>query len=173
MEKAIILDRDGVINKDTRYTHKIEDFELLDGVVEGLKKLQKQGYKLVIITNQAGIGRGHYTEEDFYNFNNYLIKKLKEKGIRIEKTYFCPHLPEENCDCRKPNPGMIKKAEKDFDLDLSKCWLIGDKLSDIKAGENAGCKSLLIDSEYVKGEKRKKFENLNSAADYIIKKSNK
>jgi D,D-heptose 1,7-bisphosphate phosphatase len=168
MGKAIILDRDGVINKDTRYAHKIEDFELLEGTVEGLKKLQKEGYKLVIITNQAGIGRGYYTEEDFYNFNNYLIKKLKEKGIRIGKTYFCPHHPKENCDCRKPKPGMIKKAEKDFDLDLSKCWLIGDKLSDIKAGENAGCKSLLIDSEYVKGEKRKKFKNLEIAADFII-----
>ena len=168
--KAVFLDRDGVINIDKSYIHKIEDFELLDKVVEGLKLLRN--FKLIIITNQSGIGRGYYTKKDFLVFNNHLKNELLKEGIKINKTYFCPHKPEDNCECRKPKIGLIKQAENDFNLDLSKCFLIGDRETDIITGKNAGCKTILIKREnvsFINGKPDFIANNLVEAADYILK----
>jgi D-glycero-D-manno-heptose 1,7-bisphosphate phosphatase len=145
MNKAIFLDRDGTINEDNvGYTYKIQDLKFLPKAIEGLKILQEAKYNLIIITNQSGIGRELYTKKDYFNFRNELSKKLKESNIFILKEYFCPHDPYKNCNCRKPRTGMLEKAAKDFNLDLTKCWMIGDKESDILAGKNVRCKTIQV-----------------------------
>ncbi|MAH33637.1 D,D-heptose 1,7-bisphosphate phosphatase [archaeon] len=154
MNKAIFLDRDGVLNKDTGYPHKIEDFILSDGVVSGLKKLKD--FKFFIISNQSGIGRGYYTEEDFHNFNNHLLDILNKNNIKIERTYFCPHHPNEVCDCRKPNTKFIKEATKEFNIDLTNSWVIGDHPHDVEMGINAGCKAIYL----LTGHGKKHFDEL-------------
>jgi len=138
--KALFLDRDGIINEEYNYVHKIEDFKFCDGIFELCKFYQDAGYLIIIITNQAGIARGYYTKKDFHILTEWMIEKFNENGIKISRVYFCPHHPTftGNCICRKPNPGMILDAQKEFDIDLEKSILIGDKESDIKAGLNAG-----------------------------------
>ena len=142
MTAAIFLDRDGVLVEDMGYHHKIKDFKLIPNAAEGLKLLKK--YKLIIVTNQSGIGRGFYTMKDFENFNNHLIRELKKNNINIEKTYVCPHKPEDSCECRKPKTKLIKDAEKKFGIDLKKSFAVGDKKSDIEMGKNAGCRTILV-----------------------------
>ncbi|MFX1445959.1 MAG: D-glycero-alpha-D-manno-heptose-1,7-bisphosphate 7-phosphatase [Promethearchaeota archaeon] len=141
--RAIFLDRDGTLNKDSGYVHKIEDFELLPGVIEGLKLLQDE-FIFIIITNQSGIGRGYYTVDDFQAFNNLLVATLAKEGIEIKKTYFCPHLKEEDCECRKPNTKYIKQAVLEFKIDINKSWVLGDHPSDVKLGTNAGCNTVFL-----------------------------
>ena len=142
MNKAVFLDRDGVVNVEKNYVYKIEDFEFMPGIFDVCKKYQQEGYLLFIITNQAGIARGYYTEEQFRILTDFMIKQFEKQGILIKKVYFCPHHPDftGECECRKPNPGMILQAAKEFDIDLSESILIGDKESDIEAGERAGIK---------------------------------
>ena len=139
-KKALFLDRDGVVNIDKVHVHKIEDFEFTPDIFKLAKRYQDKGYLIIIITNQAGIAKGLYTEEDFNILTKWMIEEFKKREITISKVYHCPHHPDYTgpCDCRKPHPGMILKAIKDFDLDPSQCVLIGDKLSDIEAGQNAG-----------------------------------
>jgi D-glycero-D-manno-heptose 1,7-bisphosphate phosphatase len=169
--KAIFLDRDGTINEDISFPHKIEQCHILPGACEGLIKLQSAGYKLVIITNQSGIGRRVYSLDDFFTFNNYLLNILSQNGIIINRTYFCPHHPDDNCECRKPKTKFIQDAAKELNLDISNSWMIGDRLSDIEMGEKAGCKgTILLDSGYVKDYNKPKFKNLDEAADYILYK---
>ncbi len=143
MNKSIFYDRDGTLVKDPGYVHKIEDFKLLPNVIKGLKLL-KNNFKFFIITNQSGIGRKFFTKDDFNKFNNHLIDVLKGNNIIIEKTFVCPHHPEEECDCRKPNIKFIKEAEKEFNLDLKNSWVIGDHPHDIGMGKNAGCKTIYV-----------------------------
>lgn len=140
MNKALFLDRDGVVNKEKNYLYKIEDFEFIDGVFETCKYFQDNGYLIIIITNQAGIARGKYTEDDYEILTNWMIKEFEKQNIKISKVYHCPHHPDFSgeCECRKPNPGMILKAQKEFDIDLSQSILVGDKNSDIEAGIKAG-----------------------------------
>ena len=142
-KKAIFLDRDGTLNKDSGYVHKIKDFEILPGVIEGLKMLQDE-FIFIIITNQSGIGHGYYTVDDFHAFNNLLVKTLANEGIEIKKTYFCPHLREDNCECRKPKTKFIDDIIDEFDIDIKKSWMIGDHPSDIEFGINAGCKTIFL-----------------------------
>lgn len=138
MKKALFIDRDGVINKEHDYVHKIEEFEFIEGVFDALKYAQARGYLLIVITNQSGIGRGYYGEDDFFKLSEWMVEVLREKGIHIDRIYHCPHAPGEGCDCRKPETGMIERAVKDFEIDLKTSWLVGDKESDIKAALNAG-----------------------------------
>ncbi|MBW2984842.1 HAD family hydrolase [Candidatus Woesearchaeota archaeon] len=142
MNKAVFLDRDGVLNEDPGYVHKVEHFKLFPGVIEGLKLLKD--FKLIIITNQSGIGRGYYSEDDFHNFNNHLVDELKKCGIKIEKTYYCPHHPDDKCDCRKPSIKLLNKAVDEFNIDLKESWVIGDHPHDIKMGKTAGCKAIYM-----------------------------
>lgn len=142
MRKAVIMDRDGVLVEDPGYVHKIGDFRLVDNAAEGLKLLK--GYKLFIITNQSGIGRGFYTPEDFNNFNAHMINELKKRGIKIEKTYFCPHKPEDSCRCRKPKTKFLKTIEKEFGINLKNSFVVGDKKNDIEMGRSEGCKTVLV-----------------------------
>lgn len=161
MSKAVILDRDGVLVEDTGFVHKIEDFKLIPNAVEGLKLLKN--FKLFIITNQSGIGRGYFKFEDFLNYNKKVVEELEKHNIKIGKTYVCPHAPEENCECRKPKAKMIKDAAKEFGIDLSRSFMIGDKKIDVEMGRNAGCKSVLV----LTGNGMREKEN--SKADYVAK----
>ena len=145
MNKALFLDRDGVINIDHGYTYKVSDLNLLEGVIEGLQAISHLDYKIFIITNQSGIARGLFGIDDLHFFMNYLLKILAKNDVNISDYFFCPHHLEgtikaftKKCSCRKPEPGMLHDAQKKYNLDLSKSILIGDKETDIMAGQNAG-----------------------------------
>lgn len=137
MQKTVFLDRDGVINIDHDYVHKIEEFEFVEGVIDACKYLQKQGFQLVVITNQSGIARGYYTMDDFNILSDWMVKEFKKNGVDIASVYLCPHGPKDGCDCRKPKTGMIDQANKDLGVDIQNSWLIGDKGSDIECAINA------------------------------------
>lgn len=155
LSKAVFLDRDGVINKDKAYVHCWEDFEFLPGAIEGMKKLQDSGYALVIVTNQSGLARGYYTEEEYLQLNDELKQHLAGHGVQLAGIYHCPHHPEGIvpsisivCNCRKPAPGMLIKAASELCLSLPDSILIGDKPSDIEASRAAGVgRSYLVESE--------------------------
>ena len=138
--KALFLDRDGTINIEKNYVYLIDNFEFIEAMIPFIKKYAEQGFLIIIITNQAGIARGYYTENDYYILTDWMVAEFRKKGINIAKVYHCPHHPEitGECNCRKPNPGMILQALKDFDINPAESVLIGDKKSDILAGENAG-----------------------------------
>lgn len=140
MNKALFLDRDGVINKEKHYLYKIEDFEFIHGVFSTCKHFQDKGYLIIIITNQSGIARGKYSDKDFHILTSWMIQEFEKENIKISEVYYCPHHPSISgkCECRKPKPKMIQDASKKFNIDLKKSILVGDKNSDIKAGLNAG-----------------------------------
>lgn len=176
--KAVFLDRDGTINIEKHYLHKIEEFEFLPGVIEGLKILQSAGYLLIIVTNQSGIARGFFTEAEFKVLNSWMLQTLEEAGIYIDKVYFCPHLPDacieqyrKVCTCRKPSLGMYKKAIEEFDLDISKCWAIGDKIRDCAVCEKMKCEGFLIGRneriEIIEAVKSNKFSKIKYAEDLL------
>jgi len=162
MQKVIFLDRDGVINKEKEYLYKIEDFEFIDGVVSTLHYLQTLGYKLVIITNQSGIARGYYTLEQYNLLTLWMKEQFIQQGINITEVYCCPHAPDANCDCRKPNIGMIQQAAKIIDIDYEHSWLIGDKNSDIQTAINAQIKNT------IQVRSGHHFNQSSSKANYIV-----
>ena len=161
MQKVLFLDRDGVINVEKEYLHKIEDFEFIDGIIDLCRFYQEMGYKIIIVTNQSGIARKYYTEEDFLKLTKWMIESFNDLGISISKVYFCPHHPSISgrCECRKPNPGMLLDADKEFTIDFSQSLIIGDKERDIEAGINAGIKEsyLLNEDESIKESKATKI----------------
>ena len=174
--KAVFLDRDGTINVEKNYLYRIEDFEFLPGTIEALKILQDAGYLLIIITNQSGIARGYYTEDDFHILNDWMLDTLKKQGISIAKVYYCPHHPEGiigkyrvNCNCRKPKLGMFMTAKEDFDLDFNECFAIGDKIRDCSICESTGCCGFLIgeneEPEIIDKAKSGKMSNICYASD--------
>lgn len=138
MPKALFLDRDGVINIDKEYLYKIEDFEFCEGIFELLESFSSLGFILLVVTNQSGIGRGYYTKEDFEVLSAWMVEEFAKKNIKISKVYYCPHTPQDNCTCRKPNTGMFELAFEEFGIDMKNSWMIGDKLSDIQAAKKAG-----------------------------------
>ena len=139
MDKVVFFDRDGVINVEKNYLHKIEDFEFIDKYFTSFIYLKKLGYKFVIITNQSGIDRGKYTVEDFNLLTDWMLKQFQQHGIKIESVNYCPHHPafSGDCECRKPKIGMIKQVEAILNIDYQNSWLVGDKDSDIEAAYNA------------------------------------
>ena len=138
--KALFLDRDGVINKEKNYVFKIEDFEFIDGIFGFCEYFLRKGYLIFVITNQAGIARGFYSADDFLILTDWMVSQFAQRNIHISRVYYCPHHPDITgpCDCRKPNPGMILRAAEEFDLNLRESVLVGDYENDLKAGENAG-----------------------------------
>jgi len=175
MTGAIFLDRDGTINIDKNYVHKIEDWEFLPHAIEGLRILSLRGYKLVIITNQSGIGRGYYTCHDMEKLHRHVISLLKKNSIDIAGIYFCPHKPSDHCSCRKPETELLKKAATDLNINISGSYFIGDKTCDIKMGRDGGCKTIMVQTG--KGGKDGEYEvvpdfivsNLYEAATLIVK----
>ncbi len=149
--KAVFLDRDGVINKDYSYVYQKEKFEFCEGVFESLRYFLSLGYRLFVVTNQSGIGRGYYTQEDFDELTSWMLGELTCRGVCVTKVYHCAHSPEEGCGCRKPETGMFEQAQREFGVDMGSSWMIGDKLSDIRAGVNAGIsKTIFINSSTCK-----------------------
>lgn len=145
MKPAIFLDRDGTINIDYNYVHKIDDFHFIDGVIEALIELKKMGFLLVITTNQSGIARGIFTQEQFDQLTEWMDWSLQDRGVEIDGVYYCPHDPlVEQCDCRKPNPGMILAAQKDLNIDVANSYMVGDRISDLLSGKNAGVKKTVL-----------------------------
>jgi len=141
---AIFLDRDGVINDDTGFVHTVEDFKLLPNVIEGLVKFQSMGFKLVIATNQGGIGMGYYTKEDFYRVNSRMLRLFDRSDIFISKVYYCPHSVADRCSCRKPCAGMLERGQRELNIDMSRSFMIGDKESDMAAGFAVGVRTIRI-----------------------------
>ncbi|MCX5773669.1 MAG: D-glycero-beta-D-manno-heptose 1,7-bisphosphate 7-phosphatase [Fusobacteria bacterium] len=150
MNKCIFLDRDGTINVEVDYLYKKEDFLWEQGAIEALFILKKLGYLLIVVTNQSGIARGKYTELDLKILHNYMQVELLDFGVSIDAFYYCPHHPEgigeyaKACRCRKPEPEMLEQAIEKFDIDVTKSYIVGDKLSDCFAGERVGVKGVLV-----------------------------
>ena len=137
-KKALFLDRDGVINEDAGYVYRREDFVFKEGLFKALRGFAKAGYALVVVTNQSGIGRGYYTLKQFDELCGFMLSEFEKEGVKIEKIYFCPHAPEADCLCRKPKPGMLLNAANELNIDLARSIMIGDKDSDVQAGQSAG-----------------------------------
>jgi D-glycero-D-manno-heptose 1,7-bisphosphate phosphatase len=142
---AAFLDRDGVINREHGYLHRVEDFEFLPGVVPALRELQRQGFLLAVATNQSGIARGYYTQADYEAVTAHMVSELARQGVQLAAVAYCPHLPDaavpqfrRRCGCRKPEPGMLLELAARLHVDTASSILVGDKLSDIQAGRAAG-----------------------------------
>lgn len=157
-QKAVFLDRDGTINKYVGFLQNIDDFELMDGVADAIKKINASGYLAIVVTNQPVVARGEVSFEELDMIHNKMETLLGKEGAYLDAIYFCPHHPHKgyegecpelkfDCDCRKPKPGMLLKAAKDFNIDLSQSWMVGDGENDVKAGRNAGCKTVLLGKE--------------------------
>lgn len=149
-KKALFLDRDGVINKEINYLHKIEDFEFIDGIFELCRFYQEKGYLIIVVTNQSGIARGYYTEEQFDILTTWMIEEFANNQVQLDKVYYCPHHPDINgtCECRKPNVGMFIEAKDEFEIDLENSIMIGDSERDIEAAMKAGVKNTYFFDEY-------------------------
>lgn len=139
MKKAIFLDRDGTINKEVSYLHEIEKLCLLPGVIEALRLLKEKGYLLIVVTNQSGVGRGYFSIEEVWQINEFMNKCLSEYNAKIDAFYCCPHAPEEGCNCRKPRTELYLQAVREWNIDLKKSYMVGDKVSDIIAASELEC----------------------------------
>ena len=145
--KAIFLDRDGVINRDPGFGDYIKswaEFEFLPGAVDAIKLLNKNGYEIFVISNQAGVDRGLFSEEALNEITANMLKEIEARGGKIRWVSYCTHATDAGCDCRKPNTGQIKKATKGLDIDFKKAYFIGDSRLDVGAGKNMGCKTILL-----------------------------
>lgn len=142
--RAVFIDRDGTINVNFGYINNPDDFKMYPGVKDGIKLLKDNGFKIIIITNQSGIARGYFSEETLEKIHEKMKSELSKEGAMIDAIYFCPHHPDEKCNCRKPKPGMLEKAIKDFNIDIEKSFIIGDRMLDVEAGHKIGCKTVLV-----------------------------
>ncbi len=145
--RAVFLDRDGTMNKDVPYCHRPEDFELFPTTARAIKRLNESGYKVIVITNQSGVARGYFTEATLGRIHQKMLSQLAEEGARVDDIYYCPHHPDDNCECRKPKPKMVLKAVKEHDIDLRQSFMVGDKPLDIQLGKSAGCRTVLVPSD--------------------------
>ena len=189
MDKVIFLDRDGTINKEVEYLYRPEDLVLLPGAAEGIALMRQEGFRILVVPNQAGIARGYYTEEQMHRLHGYLNSELKKRGAWIDDFYFCPHHPvhgigeyKKVCRCRKPDTGMFEEAAAKYEIDKSRSWMIGDKRIDVLAGQNFGIPGILVSTGYgaetrAGAERRGEepfydfyAETLVDAAEYIIRK---
>jgi D-glycero-D-manno-heptose 1,7-bisphosphate phosphatase len=172
----VLLDRDGVINIDSDdYVKSADEWIPIPQSLEAITLFYKHGYKVVIITNQSGLGRGLYDETTLDDMHNKMIRLVKEQGGEIDRIYYCPHIPDDNCECRKPKPGMLNQFAKEKNRALADIYFVGDKLADIQAAETAGAKPILVKTGKGKttlinnpGINHPIFENLYDAAKYIV-----
>ena len=158
--KSVFLDRDGVLNKNKDdYVKHISELEIFPFISESIKKLQSVGFKIIVITNQSAINRGLMTEKHLNEIHEKIQSFLIQHNTKIDYFYYCPHTPTENCSCRKPKAGLLLKAIDDFSIDVNNSWFIGDRDSDIQAGQSVGCKTLKIQNNF----------NLEKAVNLILK----
>jgi D-glycero-D-manno-heptose 1,7-bisphosphate phosphatase len=142
--RAIFLDRDGTLNEEINYLGRVEDFRWLPGAPQAVRILNDQGWAVVLITNQSGIGRGYYTEQDALAVHQHIQAELAQVGAHLDAILYCPHQPDEHCPCRKPQAYLFEQAARDLDLDLAHSYAIGDKLSDLEPGQALGCQTILV-----------------------------
>jgi len=171
MKKALFLDRDGIINKDYGYVYKVENFEFNKAIFDIVKYFQDKGYLIIVITNQSGIGRGYYSEDDFFKLSKYMLEEFKKRDLNINSIYYCPHAPEIECSCRKPATKMIESAKEDFNIDLKNSIMVGDKQSDINLAKNAGIGvSVAIGDRDIK-DATYKFKTVNEFSEFLLFKT--
>lgn len=182
MNKAVFLDKDGTLIPDIPYNVNPDLITIQEGAIEGLQLLQAHGYLLIIVSNQSGIAKGYFKQEELQPVLQRIKDLLQQHHITIDGFYYCPHFPDAaitgyaiNCQCRKPEPGLLLKAADDLEIDLTQSWMIGDILNDIEAGKRAGCRTVLIDNgnetEWVLNEQRTpdfRAATINKAAHYIL-----
>lgn len=181
--KTVFLDRDGTINTEKNYLYKIEDFEFIEGVPEAIARLKQQGYCVIVVTNQAGVARGYYKEEDVKKLHQYINSKLEKWGTKIDAFYYCPHHPtggigvyKKVCNCRKPETGLFEQACKEYSIDKKESWMIGDNQGDIEAGRKFGIKTIMVRTGYGKQLEQDGYQsydyiadNLGCAVEYILR----
>lgn len=174
-DRAVFLDRDGVLMRDSNYVGHVERVELIASAPQALRQLQDAGFHLFVVTNQSGVGRGYFTREAVEEIHALLNQHFAAAGVRVVRYYVCPHRPEENCDCRKPKPKFLLEAAREFGLDLPRCYMIGDRTSDVQCGRNAGAKGVLVltgvgHETLAKGEVTPDHvaEDIGAAAGWII-----
>lgn len=148
LQPGLLLDRDGVINEECEYLHDPKDLVVIAGVAEAIAAINRRRVPVVVVTNQAGIGRGLYGVDEYHAVNRAIEAILGKAGAHIDAWYFCPHLPDADCPCRKPRPGMLLAAAKDLALHLGRSVLVGDKASDLEAARAAGCRTVLVRTGY-------------------------
>lgn len=155
MERVIFLDRDGTLNEEVNYLHRREDLRILEGVPEAIRRFREAGYRIVVVTNQAGVARGYYSEEDVHVLHQYMNELLRAEGAAVDHFFYCPHHPEHGigeykkaCHCRKPETGMFEMTEQYYTVDKKHSWMIGDKLIDVQAGRNYGVRTALVGTGY-------------------------
>jgi D-glycero-D-manno-heptose 1,7-bisphosphate phosphatase len=183
--KAVFLDRDGTINVEVGYLSDPDELELIPGAAEAVARLNDAGFIVVVVTNQSGVARGYFTEEDVHAVNRRMVDVLQSEGARIDGIYYCPHHPEfgsdvyrKDCECRKPNTGMVKRAVEDLDIDISRSYVVGDHVGDVLLGVNAGAHSIHVLTGHGADERKKLIErgintvhlasNLKDAVEYIL-----
>lgn len=156
LRQAVFLDRDGTINVEKHHLYKTEDWEWIPGAVEAIRGFRKLGFMVVVVTNQSGIARGLYTDEDVRRLHLYVDTLLEAEAARIDAYYYCPHHPDygekKSCNCRKPRPGLLLQAQGDFGIDLGSSFMIGDKYSDILSGRAAGARTIMVVTGYGRDE---------------------
>ncbi|HWY27643.1 MAG TPA: HAD family hydrolase [Candidatus Sulfotelmatobacter sp.] len=163
-KSAVFVDRDDTLIVDVGYCKDPDRIQLLPGVVEGLRKLSRAGIAIVVITNQSGIGRGFFTEDDLSAVHARLRTELEASGVTLQAIYYCPHLPEDGCSCRKPRPGLLLKAASEMDLNLKNCFMIGDRKLDLLAGRAAGTHTILVFNK-----DRRELTDMEPIADFVVK----
>ena len=142
--KAVFFDRDGTIARDVHYCRRVEDFEILPSVPQAIRLLNQHGFKVVVVTNQSGVARGYFTETTLLQIHQHMKEELAKYDARVDAVYYCPHHPDDGCECRKPKPGLLMKAAQDLGIDLGRSFVIGDSEIDVKAGKAVGCQTVLV-----------------------------
>ncbi|MBI5393798.1 MAG: HAD family hydrolase [Verrucomicrobia bacterium] len=165
--RAVFIDRDGTLVEEIHYLHRPEDVIIVKGAAAALKKLRRAGFLIFIITNQAGIGRGYYTEADMQRVHRHLLGALGKDGAAVDGVYFCPHHPDDRCNCRKPSPKFLFDAAAQFKIQLADSFMIGDRIGDLEAGRRAGARSILVRTGY--GEEEFKQAGDKLPADHVAK----
>ncbi|HXZ83992.1 MAG TPA: HAD family hydrolase [Myxococcota bacterium] len=144
MRPFVFIDRDGTLIEDRHYAHELTDYAPLPGAYEAVRALRAAGFGTAVVTNQSGIGRGLFSEADFARFEAHLLADFAAHGAPLDASYHCPHLPDAGCDCRKPRPGLLQRAQREHAVDLARSWVIGDKESDLELARSAGCAAVLV-----------------------------
>jgi histidinol-phosphate phosphatase family protein len=143
--RAVFLDRDGVLTRErSDYVKNVDELEILPGIYDPLREIRRRGFRIVLVTNQSVVGRGLTTDEGLARIHEKLGQDLERHGCRLDAIYYCPHIPENHCDCRKPEPGLILRAARELGIDRGKSWMIGDKEIDLEAAKRAGCRGIRV-----------------------------
>jgi len=171
---AVFLDRDGTINVEVGYLSRPEDFRLIDGSGRAIRRLNEAGFLVVVVSNQSGVARGYFGEDAVAKVNETMTRELEQLGARLDAIYYCPHFPEgvvdqyrRECDCRKPGPGMVRQAQKDFDLDMGRSYVVGDHRGDILLAKNVGVRSILVVTGHGE-EELKKLRGEGVEPDWVV-----